>query len=537
MIPGKRYKPNDFVQIAGRYKWLLCCPPLVGLFVALSISARLPNVYESDMLISIISQRVPESFVQSTVTLRIEERLDAITQETKSRGVLEELINRFNLYPSERSQRPIDDVVGIMRQALKVELETPRRGPRGPEPVHAFHIKFAYGDPEVAARVANEIGSMFVVRNASERGVLAGATNDFLESQLADARGRLEAHERKMEIFRRAHGNELPTQLDSNLQISQNTQVQVQSMLEANARDRDRKMILERLFSEARNEPLPVARLVPGQQPDPLTPAGGSPKQQLEAARANFERLGLKLRPEHPDMVRARRQIVELEVRANAEAQAEPAEGSTQPAPVNEEDAARRDRLREMRTEIESLDRQMDFREAETARLRDRIGEYQRRIEAVPGLESEWTALSRDYDTLTQTYRGLLQKSEASRIAMNLEDRQIGERFQVLESARVPVRPTGPFRLQITAIGFGSGLALGVGLVALLFFVDSSFRSESDVFEALSLPVLALVPIVRDERELKSLSRRRWLVSSAAATTLVACGYVFWAMKLWKFVA
>jgi polysaccharide chain length determinant protein (PEP-CTERM system associated) len=538
MIPGKRYTPNDLLAIVSRYKWLLVCPPVIGLFVALLVSARLPNTYESDMLISIVPQRVPESFVQSTVTLRIEERLDAITQQAKSRTVLEQLIDEFDLYPDRRASLAPDDVINLMRQAVKVELEAPRRGPRGPEPAHAFHVKFSYSDPEIAARVTQRIGSLFVDRNALERGALAAATNDFLESQLKEARIKLEAHEQKMESFRRSHGNELPTQQGSNLQVIQNTQMQIQAMVETTARDRDRKLMLERLYNEVRSEPIVVPLPAPNQAPDVPAVSSGTSQQQLDAARANYERLSLRLRAEHPDMARARRTITELEARVAAEKALPPADAPPAlPAPVTNEDVARRDRLRDMRAEMESLDRQVAFKEAEIENLRTKMTEYQRRVEAVPSLESEWTALSRDYDTMTQTYRNLLQKSEASRVAVDLEERQIGEQFKVLDPARVPVHPTGPFRLQISAIGFGAGLALGIGLGALLALRDSSFRSESDVFQSLALPVLALVPLVQGEREIRSRTRRRLLTSGLVTASLVVGGYVVWTMKLWKFVA
>jgi len=539
MIPGKQYTPRDVLAIVSRYKWLLVCPPLAGLFIALVISAGLPNVYESDMMISIVPQRIPDSFVQSTVTLRIEERLDTITNEAKSRSNLAKVITDFDLYPAQRASTPLDQIVDEMRASLRVELEAPRRGPRGPEPVHAFHVKFSYADPELAAKVTDRIGQMFIERNAVDRGALAEATNEFLEGELAEARERLEAHEAKMEAFRRLHGNELPTQLQTNLQVIQSTQMQLQALVEGNARDRDRRLMLERLYNEARQEPLPIPPApVQAATGDPNAPTTGTVRQQLAAAKANYDRLALRLRPEHPDMVRAQRTVQELEAQVKATPEPERASAEVRPtAPVSAADAARRARLLELRAEMESLDRQIAFKETEIQGLHVKVAEYQRRTEAVPGLESEWTALSRDYDTLTLTYRNLLQKSEASKVAMNLEERQIGEQFRVIEPATVPSSPTGPFRLQISAIGLGAGLALGVLLAGFLAFNDTTFRSESDVFQALALPVLAIVPTIYGERERRAIARRRWLVSGVTAVTLLVCGYVAWSMQLWKFVA
>ena len=96
------------------------------------------------------------------------------------------------------------------------------------------------------------------------------------------------------------------------------------------------------------------------------------------------------------------------------------------------------------------------------------IGGYQSRIEMVPGLESEWVALSRDYETTQKMYTELLAKSEDSKVAANLERRQIGEQFRVLDPARLPEKPVSPNRLRINGIGLALGLGLGLGIGVLL---------------------------------------------------------------------
>ena len=120
-----------------------------------------------------------------------------------------------------------------------------------------------------------------------------------------------------------------------------------------------------------------------------------------------------------------------------------------------------------MRAEIESLDRQIAFKEGEEQRLRAEIGDYQARLEAVPGIESEWVALTRDYDTLQATYRELLSKSENSKMAASLEQRQIGEQFRILDPPRVPLKPHSPNRIRINLMGTLAGLGLGLLLVGL----------------------------------------------------------------------
>jgi polysaccharide chain length determinant protein (PEP-CTERM system associated) len=538
MLPGKKYTPTDLIAVIKRRFWLLPLP-VMTLFAALVYSSTLPDVYQSNMLIAIVPQRVPNEFVRSTVTLRTEERLNTIAVQVRSRSTLEPIINDFELYPQERARFPMEDVVQMMQDDIDVGLERPTSSQAAGAPT-AFHVRFTYQDPNLAARVTQRLGSIFVDQNARDRGALAMATDEFLQVQLIEARQRLEAQEKKVEAFRQRHGNELPTQLQSNLQAIQNAQMQIQGLVEAIARDRDRKLMLERLYQEAQKEPTsaPAPSAVP---PTPAT-AGtaapqASPRQQLAAARTLLASLGNRLTPEHPDIVRTKRLIAELE--ATVAKEVVPTNDATvapSTAAASPEDAARRERLLHMRAEIESLDRLTQFKESEERRLRDLVGEYQRRIEAVPGIESEWAVLNRDYETQQATYKELLSKSDASKVALDLENRQIGENFRVLDPARVPVNPVSPRRIQISGLGLALGFALAIGIAVLLELKDATFRSETEIVSVLAVPVLATVPFVEtgDERR-----RRVWRYATLSVVSLggiAGAGYVFWTMRLWTLV-
>ena len=193
------------------------------------------------MLVAIDPQRVPEGFVQSTVTLRADIRMDAVSVQVLSRTNLERLIEKLDLYRTERTMQPMEDVVNRMRDDIKIELVVTRPGMQAYEIPNAFHVRFTYPDPDVAAQVAQQLGSLFVDQNAKDRSALAKATNTFLESQLAEARERLEVQERRLEGFRERYGKELPTQMQVNLQAGLSIQLQIQTLNESMARDRDRE--------------------------------------------------------------------------------------------------------------------------------------------------------------------------------------------------------------------------------------------------------------------------------------------------------
>jgi polysaccharide chain length determinant protein (PEP-CTERM system associated) len=539
MLPGKSYTPADILAIVRRRALLIVVPPIITTFAALMVSSKVPDIYQSDMLIAVVSQRVPNEFVRSTVTLRMEERLNTITSQIMSRTVLEPLITELNLYPKERARLPMEDVVQEMRDAIEREFDKSQSPTDRREEPRAFHVRFKYADPLVATRVTERLGSIFVDQNARDRGALAEATDEFLESQLNEARQKLEEQEKRVEAYRKVHGSELPSQLQSNMQAIQSMQLQIQALVEGQARDRDRKLMLERLYQDAAKEPSigaasRVAVAAPGTPGSPGGPPA-SAQQQLLSAKALLASLELRLTPEHPDIIRTKRQIAELEPKAATEA-ASAASDPTGGSSTSPEDQQKRERLRQMKAEIESIDRQSLFKESEEKRMRAQVAEYQRRIEAVPGIESEWTALTRDYETQQTAYKDLLTKSEAAKVAVDLENRRIGENFRVLDPPRVPVKPISPKRIQISGAGLGAGLVIGLALIALLEVSDASFRAEGDVVALTGLPVLGTVPFVETANERRGRIRRWILAASCAVVMVVGGAYVFWTMRLWTFV-
>jgi uncharacterized protein involved in exopolysaccharide biosynthesis len=140
--------------------------------------------------------------------------------------------------------------------------------------------------------------------------------------------------------------------------------------------------------------------------------------------------------------------------------------------------------------------------------------------------------LTRDYSTLQATYSSLLQKQEESKLAANLERRQIGEQFKVLDPASLPERPFNQAkRIGALAGGAVSGLLIGLLSVAFLEYRDSTFRTEQEVSRTLALPVFALVPKAKYEPEVRAARRRKWVAALAGAFVFLlgsAAAVFFW---------
>ena len=121
MLPGKTYTPEVIFEIAWRHKWMILLPFVIATTGIVVYARSLPNLYRSETLILVVPQRIPESYVRSTVTNRIEDRLRSIKEQILSRTRLEQVIREFNLYPEQRATRSMEEVVDAMRPQIKVD--------------------------------------------------------------------------------------------------------------------------------------------------------------------------------------------------------------------------------------------------------------------------------------------------------------------------------------------------------------------------------------------------------------------------------
>jgi len=104
--------------------------------------------------------------------------------------------------------------------------------------------------------------------------------------------------------------------------------------------------------------------------------------------------------------------------------------------------------------------------------------------------------LTRGYQTALDSYNELQKKRDDSAMATDLERKQQGEQFRVLDPANLPDKPSFPNRPLFAGGGLAGGLALGIGLALLIEMQNTSMRTERDVEFALRLPVLAIVPAI-----------------------------------------
>jgi uncharacterized protein involved in exopolysaccharide biosynthesis len=161
----------------------------------------------------------------------------------------------------------------------------------------------------------------------------------------------------------------------------------------------------------------------------------------------------------------------------------------------------------------------------ELAQVEAQIAGYQGRLNNMPIREQQLADLTRDYDQSKLNYDSLLKKQMQSQMATNLEKRQQGEQFRIIDPPSLPKKPVSPDRLKLSLMGLAGGLLLGLGLAVVVEAVEDKVRTEDEVTRLVKVRILAGVPhLFTPEEENKRKVRRvvEWCAAAVMLLVMVA---------------
>ncbi|PYO18610.1 MAG: hypothetical protein DMD85_20595, partial [Candidatus Rokuibacteriota bacterium] len=394
-----------------------------------------------------------------------------------------------------------------------------------------FTVSYTASNPAVAAHVANTIASLYSEENGRMREQQAVSTSEFLENQLRELREKLQKQEHAITTYKEKYLGELPEQKDVNLRTLERLQAQLQLAHENNRRATERRQMLTDALGQIDTS---VAMTSPGGSGISVTPA------DTAAARLNLLRQELamaqtRFSDKYPDVVQLKEQIRVLEQKVETEKQA------AQALPKSVAHASKRGAGgRELRTPpenayVQSLMTQLDQAtvEAKTTseemqNINAQIATVTRRLDSTPKREQELVLLTRDYDTTRELFKSLLTKRGEANMAAELEQKQQGESFRVIEPARLPERPAGPNRFRLLLVGLALAIGAAGAAVVLAEQVDTSFRRVDEVRSTLPLPVLSAIPRITTEHDrTHGLRQRRWATAAICVGLCVVAGTSF----------
>ena len=485
----KRFSWNDiryYLNLLLRFRWALIAPFCLAMAAGIYYALTVNPVYEASTLVLAMPPDVPSNIVRPVMSESLESQMATISQQIKSRSNLEKVIADFKLFsdPKQKGMFTEDKLVRL-REDIKIDLIQSRSR----DGSNAFSISFRSNDPEKTMKIVNALASNFIDSNLEYREEKAIGTTNFLESELEAMRTKLQETEGQMSVFRSRYMGELPEQLQSNLQLLSSLETQLSNRQERLRDERGRLMI-------AQNEVEQIRREMQGVRSLPSAATAGQPQttgpMTLAQLKEQLASLQGAYTEQHPDVVRLKGMIAEMEAREPAPTAAEAQRGT----------ATGSDTLQSISSPLlrEAVRRRMEAEasiasiQMEVNQINQQIREYRLRIERTPQREEQLASLNRDYNNIRQAYDSLLARKVEADMAVSIQKKNKGEQFRVIDSAKLPEKPVSPNMQRLFLMFVAAGLGIGAGIVFIYEFFDHSVRKPETLQARLSLPVLMVMP-------------------------------------------
>lgn len=468
MLGHRPLKVEDYVRILKQRAVLIVVPAVVLSVASLLLSNAIPPQYVSQTLVLVEQQRVPDEYVKPVVTSDLDQRLASMKEQILSRSRIEPLVQRFNLYPGATP----DDRLANVRKSIEIKpIKSEIAGAGG---LPGFFISYRASDPHTAQQVCGEITSLFVNENLRAREQSAQGTTSFLESQLVSAKANLDEQDAKLADFQRKYIGRLPGEENTNLNMLNSVNSQLEAATQALTQLQQQKAYQESMLTQMSHEA-------------PSSSTSGKPaiderQTQLETLQAQANDLSTRYTADYPDLIAVRRKIADLRK-----------EISRSPAAVAATHVSDNAAVQQLRAQIQATNQGITAKQAEQMQLQSAINGYQGRLQASPQVEEQYKALTRDYQTAQKFYDDLLAKRNQSKMATDLEHRQQGEQFRVMDEPNLPDSPDYPKRSRFLLGGLALGLMIGLSSAALLEYRNIALQTEDDVYAFTKLPTLAVI--------------------------------------------
>ena len=475
---------------------------LIGTAAVVTVVQHLPAIYRAETLVLVESQRAREESVKANAEAQLQDLLSTQRQQILSYQRLLEIVHKFDLYRDERQRYAEGDIIAMMRHDIEVTLD---RGWSRDRP-GAFRIAYQGRDPNIVARVANQLGSLFIEENSRTGGVRTADASEFLDGQVQEARRRLQDQESKLSEFKLKYSGQLPQQENALLADLGRLQVQLQGVQDAVNRTQQNKVLAETMLAAAQQAESSVAEIANKPQAASGDPFEETAKKEAERLQKQLDTLRLRYTEEHPEIRHTRQLLAQVQNWRqkgvpDGQTQAAKGDGAAPPTAESASGTVSQPLLRE-KERVESLKaqralaaNQLEALDAERKRVVEQIGSVQAGISKLPVREQELIALNRDYEIAKANYQFLLDKRLATQVTTEMEKRQKPDSFSMLEPARAPERPLKPNRGLLNALGTVVALFLGVGVGLGSEFRRGVVLGEWEIPE--NVVILGRVPTIR----------------------------------------
>jgi succinoglycan biosynthesis transport protein ExoP len=500
---------HDYGRMFFRRLWFVVIATLAVAVLTAIVVNFLPDRYEAKTLILVDRQKVPDYYVNSTVVASAGDRLDTLKQQILSTARLALVIDEMGLYKELKNKGTQDAIVELMRKQISVTVAAASQEKKG---VEAFTVTYSNSNPVIAAHVTNRLASLLIEDNVKNREQSVLGTADFLQKELEDTRQNLKATEDKITDLKRRNANVLPESATSHVQALSSLQLELQNDRDKVSQAEQQKIYLESVLANS-----PAVVNLDAQ----ASPANTSIEDQKAQLESEVSELRQRYGPNYPEVVKKNNQIRALDAQLEENKKEVAAKQvKTQPAPI-----PMKEHNPVVQSQIAKLDEEIQKRKDEEAKIEKQIEQHQTELARIPLFEQQISSVMRDYETAQENYKRLADRKFSADMATDMEIRQKGERFEILDPAQVPYKPTSPDRPLLDLMGLAAGLVFGFVGVLALEVSDLSVKTEQEVINHVGAPVFGDVPWL--PTPVSNHRRRLHTIFACAGSVLLAAVYCF----------
>ncbi len=493
-----------------------------------------PNAYTSTAVILIEDPEIPPGLVPSTVTTLAARQIQYINQRVMTRTNLARIIEKFDLYPEERKYLPTLLLVEDVQKDMRIDVvDVQGQGDRGQQITStiAFKLGFEHKNPEIARQVANELVSLYLAENVRQRTEQTAETSQFMQAEVDRLDGEVKDLESQVAAVKQSNEGSLPSLAGFNMQLMAQLNSDIAEIARQLQATRENKIMLDAELAKLS----PISTTV--------TPDGkpiSSPEDQLKALQTELARLEGRYSPQHPDVIRTKRDLaaVREQLGANidldnttanlaqakvelAKAQANYSADSPQVQQAQRAVDTLKERASEprrtglgsmepdnpvyiqIRAQRETMESQERSLLSKQANLRGRLAEVEQRITKSSGVEKDLSGLMRRLNTATLNYQSARERLSTAKMGQALETQSKGERFALVEPPDLPLLPSSPNRPVLLALLVVLMLAAGLGWPQVAESMDQAINSPRAVERVQGAPPIAEIPLIATTEDRK----------------------------------
>jgi uncharacterized protein involved in exopolysaccharide biosynthesis len=443
----RTYTLHDAVAVLKRRRTLALIVAAAALALGLALALLTPSEWSATSVVQIEPRHLPADFFPAQPGVSFEDRLRTVKHGVMARPVLERVVKETGY----EAQEGADEAIARLRRNVEVRLEGELPGGA---PGLLFVVEVRGRDREKVAKAAELLPKIYAGLTREVLATQARALRQILDAQAAALGRQLSDDEARILAFKIQHLQELPEMVETNARSMARVQALMDMRLGAiNEANRRRADLLAAI---------PEGPSVPG-----MAETG------LDAAIRKLQGLEASYGEDHPDVIRARRELEEAQARRDgALAQ------------------FHRDRIQAQLARIEAGVR--DDRAALAALDVERKA-LQARVDVAPRWGQELASLSRDYEVLRGRYAAAVSRRADAQAAEALLAADDAVLFREVEAASVPSRPFAPDRARLVWLAILAAVVAGLTAAGITEWLDASVRGPEDA-SALGAPVLAAIP-------------------------------------------